>query len=956
MKHLSIVVALALLLLTACQPVHPVTDTTAAGASDTPIATQHLPSGVLALDPAVRSGVLENGFTYYIRHNEEPHQRAELWLAINAGSLLEQEDQLGLAHFLEHMLFNGTRRFEGQALIDFLESVGMEFGPDVNAYTSFDETVYTLQIPTDEPETIKTAFNVLEDWAGYASLTSEEIDKERGVIVEEWRQREQNASGRLREQIIPALLGDSQYSKRLPIGDMEIVRNAAREAFVRFYEQWYRPDLMALVVVGDVDVDQMEGLIQEHFSTLSTPTDPQPRPTFDVPEHSEPRYLIATDPEYPYTVVQVEHKRPAHPLQTVDDYRIRLVNHLIDTMLNQRLDELRRQADAPFLFAFTGDGNFVRPVDSYSVAAQVQDEQILTGLEALLTEVERAQRYGFTDSELARAQDDLLRVYENLYQDRNNRENSLLAQEYLNLFLAGTAAPGIETEYALAQELIPAITLEEVNTQAQTLVSAENRVALVIAPEKEGLTPPTAAELSAVFDTVLAKELEPYVDQTAGQTLLAEIPEVTPIVAEQTLPDLEATEIELANGVHVVMKTTDFKDDEILFAATSPGGSSVVADGDYLEAANVVQIITESGVGAFNQTELTKLLAGKLVSVSPTIGELHEGFTGSVAPADLETAFQLIYLYATQPRADEAAFAVFMEQQRAFLKNRELTPTSALQDALEEALCGESIRCRTPTLAEVEAFDFDRSMEIYRERFADMDDFTFLFVGNFEQARLQELAQRYLGALPTTPRTETWRDVAPDAPEGVIEKNAYKGQDEQSIVYLIFTGPIEPTPANRLQVKAVEGVMDILLREELREKLGGVYSPFVFSDVAQEPNQEYTIGVGFSCDPQRVDELVNAVFAQIADLQENGPSATNLEKVQEQQRRNLEENLEQNSYWLNQLTFYVEHPDADPHTLTEQQDAIHALTAADIQAMAQQILNNQRYVKAVLYPAAYKPE
>jgi zinc protease len=903
----------------------------------------------------VRADTLANGLIYYIRPNTEPANRAELRLVINAGSVQEEEDQRGLAHFLEHMLFNGTEHFPEQELVDFLERTGMRFGPDVNAYTSFDETVYTLQVPTDSADIMATAFDVLRDWAANATLAAEAVDQERGVIIEEWRQREQNAGGRIRDQILPTLLADSRYADRLPIGDTTTIQNAPPERLRSFYETWYRPDLMAVVVVGDVDVDAMEAAIRTHFADLDNPPAPEPRSTYAVPDHAETLYEIATDLEYPIAAVQVAFKRDAEPLRTVDDYRTMLLDRLFRGMLNQRLNEIERQADAPFLSAGLSRGGLVRPLDLVSLGARVQEDSLLTGLQAVLTEAERARRFGFTPTEWDRQRKATLRAYEQAYEERENTPSGRLAGELVSLHLENEAAPGIAYEYDLVQRLLDEITLEEINAQAAALLDTTNRVVIVTMPEKDALPPPTPEALAAVLDAVQDQPLTPYEDAVRDEDLMPTVPSPVPVAARDSIPELGVTTVTLANGVRVVMKPTDFKADEVRFVASSPGGTSLVADSAYYAASQAAALVRLSGVGAFDRTALEKKLAGQVVSVAPYISELEEGLRGSASPEDLTTLFQLIHLYVTAPRADSSALAVQKNNQRSFLRNRSNTPFGVLQDTLISALYGDAPRRQVPTLDQIDDLDLQDAYRIYQNRFADTDDFMFTFVGNFDPDSLTTLAQTYLGTLPTTPRSETWRDVAPEPPSDIVTKTAYKGQENQSIAQVLFTGPIDLDATSSLTMQALEGVLQIIMREELREERSGIYSPFVNASVSRRPDSTYTVAIGFSCDPERAQELIGAVFAEIDTLQTQGPTADLVTKAKEQLRRSREVALEQNGFWVGTLDYYFTMPGEDPLDMLTYDERLATITADDIQAAARRTLLDDRYVQVVLYPESYAP-
>ena len=906
---------------------------------------------MLPTDPNVRIGQLENGLTYYIRKNEEPADRAALRLAVNAGSVLETNEQQGLAHFLEHMLFNGTRRFEGQELVDFLERTGMRFGPDVNAYTSFDETVYKLQVPTDTARIFKTAFDVLEDWAAHATLSEEQIDKERGVVIEEWRMRQQNAQGRIMEEILPVMLHGSRYAERLPIGDTSVVKNASYETIRQFYRDWYRPGLMAVVAVGDFDPDSVETLIRERFSDLEAPSDPPLRRSYEVPGHEETLYEVVTDPEYPYAAVEVGFKKKAEPTKTVDDYRDVLAGRMFNDMLNKRFEEITNEAGSPFVSARVYQGSFVRPSEFYGLTAQVQPDSVLTGLEALLTEAKRVRQHGFTQAELARQKKETLRSYRKFYQERQNTQSSTYASEYVASFLEDEPIPGIENEYELAQRLLPEISLEEVNEQAAELLAQENRFVLSYLPEKEGLEPPTEQELAAVIEQVEDKPVAPYQQgEVSDAPLVSDVPVPAEVTSQRTIEEVGVTEITLENGVRVVMKPTDFKEDEVRFTAFSPGGSSLVSDSAYFEASNAATLVARSGVGAFERSELRKRLAGQVVSVAPYISELEEGMRGSASPDDLKTLFQLIHLYFTNPRADSSAFSAWQSELRAQLSNRSLSPQAAFQDSVRAALYGDHPRRQAPTVSMVNNLDFPQAIDIYQERFSDAGDFTFVFVGNFDPDRLRELARTYLGTLPSTPRQESWRDVAPGLPEGVVTKTARRGQDARSLVALFFHGPFTYTQQNRHRLRALESVLNIKLREELREERSGVYNVSVRAQTSNRPDSTYRLQIVFSCAPDRVQELVNAVFSEIEALKENPPSAEYLTKVKEQQRRERETDLESNAFWVSTLDFYYSHPDENVRDVLDYPGLIESLDAEAIQQAARRYLDRDRYAKVVLYP------
>lgn len=913
----------------------------------------------IPLHEKIRKAQLENGLTYYIRHNAEPANRATLMLVVNAGAVQEDEDQLGIAHFLEHMLFNGTERFPEQDLIAYFESVGMSFGPDVNAYTSYNETVYFLEFPTDDEEIINTTFQVAEDWASRATISQEGVEGERGVILEEERLRLQDASGRLNRQLIQFLLADSRYAERELIGDLDIINTVPSETLRRFYQDWYRPDLMALILVGDFDVDAMEAKVAENFGGLAGPENPRARETYTLPDFEETRYLIMTDPEFPVTLSQIIFRQAASDLNSAQSFRDRLIGSLFYKMLNFRLDDITREADSPFLGAFVSEGQLIRNVNYQIVGVQVRPGEVLPSLDAALTEVERVRRHGFTEAELERAKSDISNTYMRLYNDRDNLRNHSLASEFSRNFLENEAAPGIEFEYRLTERLLKGISLDDVNVRAELYVGGDNRSVIVVGPEREAESLPDEEELAGVIHGLQAKQIDPYQDIETVTALLTDAPEPVGVPTIQLVEGFEITDLTLENGIRVLLKPTTFKEEEILFSATSPGGSSLVSDEDYPEADLIDNIVNRSAVGDVSYAALQRLLADKSVSVAPYIGELDEGFHGHAAQDDVETLFQLIYLYGTAANADEDAFATLKDQYTESLRNRELDPRSALTDAFIEARYGDSIRHKVPTLEIIESLDVERAFSIYQERFADFSDFTFVFVGNFDLVQMVEWAQIYLGNLPSTGRTESWVDVAPDPPQGAIAAPVYRGQEEQSITTILFTGQVEDSLENRLHLRMLETVMDILMREELREARGGVYAYGASTSMEPYPDSLYEVSLYFGSDPERVEELVQALFGLIESVQREGPRLDLLEAAGAQIVRSREEQLEQNNYWLNVIKYYATEEGVDLANLVDLdvvKRRIQAVTAADVQAAALNYLPRDRYIQVTLYPESFKEE
>jgi zinc protease len=909
-------------------------------------------SQTLPIDPLVRVGTLENGVRYLIRANRRPEARAELRLVVQAGSVLEDDDQLGLAHFVEHMAFNGTEHFAKQELVDYMESIGMRLGPHVNAYTSFDETVYMLTIPTDTAAVVEKAFQVLEDWAHLLSFDPEEIEKERGVVVEEWRLG-RGAAARMRDEQFPILFEGSRYAERLPIGTKEMIETFDPAALKRFYSDWYRPDLMSVIAVGDFDLQTIEGLIKQHFARLQEPEHPRLRQTFDVPDHEETLYAIASDPEATNTTVGVLYKQPLRDETTMGAYRQNLVEQLYNSMLSARLFELTQQADPPFLMAFSDQGRFIGAKEVYQLFALVEDSGAERGLRALLTEGERVARFGFTPSELERQKSDLLRGLEQAFAERDKRESASYAAEYIRHVLDDEPIPGIEMEYELAQRFVPTIQLEEANRLAREWIVDRNRVFMVSAPQKEGVAVPAESDLNRVVAEVAAAEISPYEDAVVDAPLLADVPQPAAILSEEHNDTIDVTTWTLANGVRVLLKPTDFQDDEIVFRAYSPGGTSLVSDEDYIAASTATTIVTQGGVGPFNVIELQKALAGKAVRVSPSIGSLAEGMSGEASPKDVETMFELIYAYFTEPRKDSTAFKAFQAQYKGMLENRSASPEAAFYDTIQVTMTQGHPRARPFSVAMIDEMDLDKSFTFYRDRFADASDFTFVFVGNFDIDSLRPLVQTYLGGLPSIRRMETWRDVGIENPTGVIHKIVRKGVEPKSETQIIFTGAFDYTAENRHLVRSLASALQTRLRDRLREDLGGTYSVSVSGGYEKFPHPVFTMRIMFGSAPERVDELTAVVFEEIENFKTQNLTEDELNKVREYQRRTRETSLKENRYWVGQLALADQYG-TDPNGLISYQ-LIDSLTADMIRTAAELYFPMDNYVLVSLYPETAVP-
>ena len=910
------------------------------------------PAARIALDPAVKTGVLDNGIRYFIRANAFPLKRAELRLAVNAGSVLEDKDQVGLAHFVEHMAFNGTTSFPKQDIVHYLQSIGSRFGPDLNAYTSFDETVYMFTVPTDTGNFIGTGVKILREWAHLQRFDPAEVEAERGVVTEEWRLG-RGAFGRMRDKHFPTLFKGSLYAERLPIGTAENLKAAPVATLKRFYEKWYRPDNMAVIVVGDVNVADVVRVVRVEFAKIPKAQTPLSRPQPTIPGHEATYVSIATDHEAPNTQVELYANLPTRDQQTVGAFRERLVERLGSSMLNGRLSELAQSQNPPFAFASTSRGGFVRAADVYSAAMGVRDGGALTGLEAVLTEMERVTRFGFTQSELDRAKAASLRQQERSLAERDRRQSASFADELVRHFLQGEEAQA-EEEYRMTQRLTPAVTLGEVNSVIRGLVTAGNRTVLISAPEKLGSTLPTEAQVLALFPKVKAKTLEPYKDMVANVALLPKLPTPGAITATKTIAEIGVTEWKLSNGVTVVLKPTDYQADQILLTGTSPGGTSLVPDSSYVSASLASTALSVGGIGELNAIDLRKTLTGKLASANASIGPRSETVTGQASPKDVETMFQLVYMRFTAPRKDSVAFAAFRQSMEAQMANMAAAPQSAFMDTLTATMTQNAYRARPMSPALLREANLNKSFEIYRDRFADASDFTFFIVGTFNVDSIRPHVLRYLGSLPSLNRKEVAKDDGIRPPKGVIEKTVRRGVEPQSQTSITFTAPYSYSAENAYVLTSMREIMSNRLTDKLREALGGTYGASVSASGNRDFTKLSTVTVSFGSAPERADELAKAIFEEIKELQEKGPTAADVVKVQEAQRRARELALRQNAFWTGNLSSSYQYGD-DPTAVLKYNDLVAGLTPAKIRDLARTALKTDNYVRVTLLPEAKRP-
>jgi len=906
-------------------------------------------------DNRLIQGKLDNGMHYYIQKNVKPEKRAELRLAVNAGSILEDEDQRGLAHFVEHMAFNGTENFKKSELVDYLESVGTRFGPDLNAYTSFDETVYMLQVRTDSAALFDKGMLILKDWAGGVTFDHEEIDKERGVVESEWRSR-LSPDQRMQNKTFPILYQGSQYAERLPIGDPDIIKNADYATFKRYYKDWYRPDLQAVVVVGDVDVDAVEQQIKELFGSIPTRTNPRERTKFNVPKHPETLVTIAADKEASFTNVRLIYKHDKIYTKTKDDYRASLTRSLYNNMMSSRLEELTKTADPPFVFANTSYGGDVGDMDSYGSFAFVAEGKAAAALESLLTENRRVLLHGFTPGELDRAKSRMMERAERAVKEMDKTESNRLVMRYVYKYLDDIPTPGPKQTMGMYNEYLPNIKIEEVNMLPAQWIKDDSRVVVMTGPLKDESPMPTEAKVREILAEIDKTQPEPYIDEVITEPFFDK--ELTPVAisASEMIEDVDVEYLELENGIQVYLKKTDFKNDEILVRATSPGGTSLYSDEEYFDASNATSIVSEAGLGNFSTTQIDKMMAGKSVGVRPFIGSYSEGFNGSSSPDDLEILFQMIYQYFYSPRIDEESFTSFKTKQKGIYKNLMSNPDYFFSDHVSKLKYNDHPRVGFPSADDWENIDYERAMRFYNDRFADASDFTFFFVGNFDKAKIKNHIQTYLGNLPSIDREETWKDIGIKAVKGGVNDKISNGVAPKTNVHMYWHGDFEYNQENNYVLSSTLAYLKIKLRERLREDLGGVYGVRVSGGGSKKPREQYGVTVSFNADPPMADTLVTAAKEVLRLAMTEGPSKEDMTKVKETQRQNRIKSLEQNRFWSSSIASGHENDrDFSSISLEALEKQIENLTAEQIKNAVGTHFDYKNFIEITMVPQPKGP-
>ena len=909
---------------------------------------------VLPIDSAVRVGKLENGLTYYIRHNEYPKNRAEFHIAQAVGATMEEDHQNGLAHFLEHMAFNGTTHFPGKGIIEYFESIGVNFGGNINAYTSLDETVYRLsEVPTTREGIIDSALLVMHDWACGLSLLEEEIDNERGVIREEWRTGAQ-AARRMWKALNPLKYPGSQYAKRDVIGDTAVINNFTYDALRDYYKKWYGPDNQAIIVVGDIDVDKVEQKIKELWADVPARVNRGERPLYSVDDNVEPIVAIVRDKEAQYTRIEMEFKKPQLPKQfrgTDMAYVQSLALELVCDMFNNRLSELSMKPEATFVGAGSYYGELVKEKDAFVAVYLAKQGQEIAAYQDLLTQLEKMRRYGFTNAELERVKKETIAAYEKAYNERSTMRNIAYAQECIRHYLSDQPMPGIEWEFQMVQQILPMLGVDMLNQIAQGLVTDENLIISFQAPEDKNVILPTEAEAVALLAAVKDAKIEAPVEEAIRENLVEKTPKAGKIKVIAYNESLGTTEWTLSNGVRVIVKPTTFKQDEIRFMGRSQGGLSLVTTEDLASAALASSVIELAGIADMNATDLQKALTGKQVSLSPSINAYTEGLDGTSTIKDLETLLQLNYLYFTAPRRDEESFQTLISILESQLANRDKNPKSAFSDSIQMMASNYSARTLIMSKEMLQQVKLDKAIQIYKERFANPADFTFYFVGNVDpnDKAFQKLVCIWLGGLKTNKKLEDAADDNVRAAMG-IQKNYFTREMQiktasNRIQYTSYDLPY--TLANDLNMEMIGRILSTRYLESIREREGGSYGVGCAGWMSLHPVPSAQLIMQFDTDPEKQEKLMSIIHEEVMTIVENGPLATDLQKEKESMLKDFEEDLEKNSYWNTILTMYYKN---GINYITDYKAAVEAITAETVQATLKKLIESGNVFEVVMLP------
>ena len=907
----------------------------------------------LPLDPEVRYGKLDNGLTYYIRHNEQPKQRAEFHIAQAVGAILEEDHQNGLAHFLEHMAFNGTQHFPGKGIINYFESVGVNFGGNINAYTSIDETVYRLSdVPTYREGIVDSALLVMHDWSCGLLLLDEEIDAERGVILEEWRTG-RTANRRMWKELQARMYPGTQYAKRDVIGDTAVINNFPYQALRDYYHKWYGPDNQAIIVVGDIDVDSIEAKIKRLWADVPRRSNYGERPIYTVNHNDKPLVAVVTDPEAQACRVMLEYKFDQLPevLQgTAQEYMLEMVRQLACDMLDNRFTELSLDPNAPFTRAMCYYGDAAKKMDAFYGIMYPKEGRETEAFQALIYQLEKMHRYGFTNAELDRVKSEKMNAMEKAYNERNTRKNISIARECIRHFEDGEVMPGIQWEYELTQAFLPLVSVETVNELAKALIHPNPTVA-IMGPQKESVHIPSEELIVATIAGQSEMAIEAQAEEKIDTELVKKAPHKGKIKSIRTNEDVQTTEWMLSNGIKVVFHPTEFKADEILMRAFSKGGYTQVKTADLPSAELATEIVEMSGIGRFNMTQLQKALAGKTVNVSPEIHDNTEWMSGSSSIKDFETMLQLTYLYFTSPRRDEEAYAALMAMVKNQLANRDQNPKVAFSDSIEMMSSNHSERTILFDTTTLKRVNLDKALEVYKARFANPADFTFVFVGNIDpkDEKVQEQVCLWLGGLKTKKTHEEVIDHHVTVAMGK-QKNYFTRQMETTtasnrIQYTSYDMP--HTMANELNMEMIGRILSTRYLESIREREGGSYGVGTYGFMRILPTPCAGLLMQFDTDPKKQARLMEIIHEEVDTIIASGPLASDLQKEKESMLKDYQEDLEKNTYWRQALYMYYLY---GQNEIRDYKATVEGITAETVQATLKKLVEAGNVFEVVMFP------
>lgn len=910
-------------------------------------------------DPKVVTGKLDNGLTYYIRPNQYPKDKVELRLIINAGSILEDDDQLGLAHFTEHMLFNGTKSFPKNELVKTLQNMGVRFGADLNAYTSFDETVYMLPIPTENPKNLEVGFQILREWAQFATMADQDIDDERKIILEEERTGK-GAVDRMQKKFLPKYLAGSRYANRLPIGKTELLKTFPYEAIRRFYNDWYRPDLMAVVVVGDISVEQAKKLIQQNFADLKNPSKPRPRTVFDVSPYSQSEAMYITDPEQGNTQMFFSFSaKKSKPVVTYNDYRESLKEKILFGALNKRLQELAKSANPPFALAQIDNSGLIRGFEALS-GYLIPSSDLTTGINALVAELLRAHQYGFDADELELTKKEYLASLEKAYNERNTTKSDNLLYEYQAHFLQGEAFPGIELEYELVKKFLPTITPEEIKAKLDELYPANNQsnyFAVVMAPENSGDAIDTDEELKAVFDNAFKQTVTPREKLVVQEKLLDKEPTPGKIVKVTKDNKLGITHYELSNGIKVTVKSTDFKSDEILLQGVKKGGTGNYGANDWFAVHQVADVIESMGYGKYTPSELERALSGKNLSLTPQLTATHNIMNGSSDVKSFETLLQLNYLQLTSPRLDEELLNAYVKKMKNQLKFIGANPQIAfIRAMLKDAYNDNPLTpIAIPTAEQLESLDAKRLIEIYKNEFSNAKGFHYFIVGNVDEETLKPLLEKYIASLPTSGAEPNFKDNGVRMKKGDNTFEFKKGKEPKSLIITQYFGEMPYSEESALKATLIADILTNRVIEKIREEMGAIYGAGFYAQFEKLPYSNYAIIGQLPTGPENVEPILQALDEEINNLIQNGPTSEDLQKVKAAIIETRKESLKTNSYWLGKLQqFFTENYSVDYFLNFD--NILNKITTKDIREAAKKFFVGQNRYTAILNPEVQAEE